>query len=180
MKRLGLDEVWWLVSPQNPLKPVRGMAPLATRLAQARKIARDPRIAVTDLERRLGTRYTIDTVTALRRRYPGCRFVLLVGADLMTELPRWRRWTRLLVTIPVAVFDRPGYTRRALSSQAALRFHCGRRRSDQARTLADQAPPAWAFVRIAPHAASATALRAKAARKPPEAQVARRTEEDIP
>lgn len=165
LKRLGLDEVWWLVSPQNPLKPERDMAPLTTRIALAQKVARHPRIAVTDLERRLGTRYTIDTIRALRRRYPRCRFVLLIGADLMTELPRWRRWQQLLTTLPVAVFDRPGYTRRALANKVALRFHRGRRRSEEARTLAKQTPPAWAFIRVAPHAASATALRAKAARK---------------
>jgi nicotinate-nucleotide adenylyltransferase len=138
---------------------------MVTRIELARKVAHHPRIVVTGVERRLGTRYTIDTIKALRRRYSRCRFVLLIGADLMTELPRWRRWQQLLSVVPVAVFDRPGYTRHALASKAALRFHRGRRRSEEARTLVNQTPPAWTFVRIAPHAASATALRARAARK---------------
>ena len=160
MKRLGLDRVWWLVSPQNPLKAARGMAPLPERLASARAAARHPRIRPTDLEVRLGTRYTADTVAAILRRWPEHRFVWLMGADNLVQLPAWRRWTDIMATLPVAVLDRPSYSYRAVASRAAVRYARYRVRPS---VLVRSLPPAWCFLAIRRHPASATAIRASAA-----------------
>jgi nicotinate-nucleotide adenylyltransferase len=108
LDQLRLDEVWWLVSPLNPLKSAEGMAPLEARLAEAQRVARHPRIRVTALETRLGTRFAVDTVAALQRRYPQHRFVWLAGGDIVAELHRWRRWRRFLRQLPLAVVPRPG------------------------------------------------------------------------
>jgi nicotinate-nucleotide adenylyltransferase len=108
LDQLRLDAVWWLVSPLNPLKSQKGMAPLDARLEQAKRIARHPRIRVSALETRLGTRFAVDTVAALQRRYPQHRFVWLAGGDIVAELHRWRRWRRFLHQIPLAVVPRPG------------------------------------------------------------------------
>src|SRR6185437_14156158 len=107
LKRLGLRQVWWLVSPQNPLKPSKGMAPFAQRLEQARQLTHDPRIVVTDIEAQLGTRYTVDTLRELRRHFPHTHFVWLMGADNMEQMPRWRRWPQIFMQVPVAIFRRP-------------------------------------------------------------------------
>ena len=160
LRELRLDRVWWLVSPQNPLKPARGMAPLARRLAEARRVGRHPRIRVGAFELALGTRYAADTAAALRRRWPRARFVWLIGADNFAQLPEWRRWTALLRALPLAVFDRAPYSARALRGAVAARFARFRR---GARGLADAAPPAWAFLRGRPHPESATRLRRAAA-----------------
>ncbi len=164
LNTLGLDRVWWLVSPQNPLKPARGMAPLARRLAEARAVARHPRIAVTCLERELGTRYTADTLVSLVRRFPRTRFVWLMGADNLGQIPRWKRWERIFRTVPVAVFARPAYSLRALGGKAARRFARRRVGVGDIRGLAGRKPPAWAFLRNPLHPASATAIRAARAR----------------
>ena len=160
LKRLGLDQVWWLVSPQNPLKPARGTPPLATRLAQARAIARHPRIKVTDLEARLGTRYTADTLAALKARYPGVRFVFIIGADNLLDLPRWQRWTRIMETIPLAVIARPGYGLPALAGKPARRYAAARRPEARARLLPGARPPAWVFLFGKLDTTSSTRLRA--------------------
>jgi nicotinate-nucleotide adenylyltransferase len=161
LKRLDLDEVWWLVAPQNPLKPVRGMAPFEERLASARKLARHPRIAVTDLEARLGTRYTADTLAELRRRFPNTRFVWLMGADNLAQIRHWGRWHEVFRLTAVAVFDRPTYCLRALAGLAAERFKRRRKPLGNARRLADMERPVWAFFRIRLDPSSATALRAR-------------------
>ncbi|MDF1722723.1 MAG: nicotinate-nucleotide adenylyltransferase [Minwuia sp.] len=159
LQRLDLDEVWWLVSPQNPLKTADGMAALDVRLKQARRVARHPRIRVTDIERRLGTRYTRDTVVALQRRFPADRFVWLMGADNLAQLPRWVRWEDLVQQIPVAVFDRAPHSSRIMSGQAATRFRHALIRQHQARDLWRQCPPALTYIRMRRHALSATAIR---------------------
>ncbi len=161
LDRLRLDELWWLVSPQNPLKGDQDMAPLAQRLAGARRQASDPRIKVSDLELELGTRYSVHTVAALKQRFPGHRFVWIMGADVFLELPRWKAWRGFLRSIPICVFPRPAYSRRALSGKAARRFE--RHRVDQKRAtrLAAMRPPAWLFLDIKPDPVSATRLRAK-------------------
>lgn len=159
LKRLRLDEIWWLVSPQNPLKPEAGMAPLQHRLATARALTRGHRIRVTDIEARLGTRYTVDTVTALQRRCPGVRFVWLIGADNLLELPHWHRWQNLFGRVPIAVFARRPYSLRALSGPAAQRFARYRMREAAAGALAGHTPPAWVFLHCRMHLASATAIR---------------------
>lgn len=159
LKRLRLDAVWWLVSPQNPLKPVSGMAPLAERLARARKVADHPRIRVTDLERQLGTRYTADTLEMLVRRYPTTRFVWLMGADNLVQLPSWRRWSSIVNNTVIAVFARHPYDANALSGLAAHRFAHARLNMNAAPTLADWQAPAWLFLPLRRHPAAATALR---------------------
>ena len=161
LKRLALDEVWWLVSPQNPLKASAGMAPLPERLASARAAARHPGIRVTDIEKALGTRYTVDTLAALRRRFPAARFVWLMGADNLAQLPRWRGWTRIVRTVPIAILARTPYSVTALTGKAARRFPGARIPARAASGLADMIPPAWVFLHIRPHPASATQLRAR-------------------
>jgi nicotinate-nucleotide adenylyltransferase len=164
LKALGLDELWWLVSPQNPLKPVAGMAPLDERIARAERVARHRLIKVTGIEAAFGTRFTADPLRALRRRFPQHRFVWIMGADNLRQISRWRDWTRIFATVPVAVFDRPTYSYGALASKAAHRYARDRIALRLARRLADQALPAWVFVQIARHPASATELRAKLAK----------------
>ena len=115
LERLGLDELWWLVSPQNPLKATAGMAPLAARVASAKAAARHPRIRVLALAE---DRYTVDTVAALRRAHPDKRFIWLMGADNLAQFDRWRDWRRLARTVPIAVFARPGYSLHGLGAPA--------------------------------------------------------------
>lgn len=162
LKRLQLDQVWWLVSPQNPLKPVAGMAPLEERLATAAAVARHPRIKVTALEARLGTRYTADTLRRLAT-WRDHRFVWLMGADNLAQLPRWRHWQAIVAACPVAVFERAPYSYRALAGPAACALADARLSAPRAAELAATEPPAWVFVRLRPHPASATAIRARAA-----------------
>jgi len=169
LRALRLDEVWLLVSPGNPLKPRAGMAPFAHRLASARRIADGRRILASDWEARKGTRYTVDTLAALRRHFPRASFVLLLGADNLAQLPRWRRWTELARRTPIAVFPRPGWTFRALAGQAARRLARHRRRPAALMDLAEAAATAdggvaaqhapWAFVPAAENRESSTAIR---------------------
>ncbi len=159
--RLGLDEVWWLVSPQNPLKDSRSLLGLDERVRRAREIVRHPGIRVTDIECRLGTRFTADTVVALKRRFPAIRFVWLMGADNLLQIPKWDRWERIFSALPVAVFDRHPYTYRALTSRAAERFRAGRMTGGRIRALKTARPPAWAFLFYRRHPASATDIRQK-------------------
>ena len=159
LTRLGLDEVWWLVSPQNPLKPARGMAPLESRLAGARDVADHPRIRVTALESALGTLYSADTVRALTTRFPKVRFVWLIGADNLGQIPRWKDWREIFAHVPVAVFARPNYSSRALSGKAAQSFARARIRESRATRLADTPPPAWVFIHGRLNPSSSTAIR---------------------
>jgi len=160
LRWLGLDEVWWLVSPQNPLKSGDGMEPLASRLARAKQLARHPHIRVEAPELLLGTRYTLDTVQALKRLYPQAHFVWLMGADILPQLVHWEGWRDLFGTIAIAAFARPGYSYAALQSAAPRAFQRYRLEVGRARTLATCEPPAWCFIpsRLDPH--SATAIRA--------------------
>jgi nicotinate-nucleotide adenylyltransferase len=122
IKRLGLDYVWLMVAPQNPLKPVRGMLPLAKRLASAKKLAgRNPRLVVTALEEKITSRYTIDTIRALQARFPAVRFVWLMGSDNLAQFHRWRQWTEIARRIPVVVVLRPGSTLAPLKAKAMQR-----------------------------------------------------------
>jgi ribosome silencing factor RsfS/YbeB/iojap/nicotinate (nicotinamide) nucleotide adenylyltransferase len=160
LRRLGLDEVWWLVSPQNPLKSDSGMEPLATRLARARMLAHHPRIRVEAPELLLGTRYTLDTVRALRRLYPHARFVWLMGADILPQLVDWQGWRDLFAAIPLAAFARPGWSYNALNSAAPRAFARYRLNATQARRLPNCEPPAWCFIPSRLDRHSATAIRA--------------------
>ncbi len=159
-KRLRLNQVWLLVSPGNPLKPVAGMGAFAGRMASARAIADGRRIIATDIESRMGTRYTLDTLRELRRRFPHVQFVWLMGADILEQLPRWRRWDKLVAATPFAVLPRPGYNHRALAGLAATRLRHARRGAHTAPVLAATPSPAWVFLPAAQHTASATAIRA--------------------
>jgi len=118
LRRLRLDEIWWLVSPQNPLKPAAGMAPLPARVAQARRVARHPRIKVTAIEAELGTQLTIDTIQALKRRFPQARFVWLMGSDNLAQFHRWAAWRDIAHAVPIVVMARPLYIGMGLTSPA--------------------------------------------------------------
>jgi nicotinate-nucleotide adenylyltransferase len=159
LRALRLHQVWWLVSPQNPLKSPHDMATFSARLASARQASGHPRLLVTDLEAQFGTRYTADTLRQLRRRYPRTRFVWLMGADNLLQLPRWRHWRRIFECMPVAAFNRPPYSLKAPTGHAARRFARCRVEAAKAGRLADRTPPAWIFLRNPLHPASATAIR---------------------
>ena len=163
LERLNLDQVWWLISPQNPLKPTAGMAPYAERFSSAREVARDRRIRISEAEAEFGTRYTADTLRRLRRRRPRHRFVWIMGADNLIQITAWRRWIEIFETAPVAVVDRPTYSFRALAGGAAARYARRRLNGREERLLADRAPPAWVFLRGSNDPTSATALRESAA-----------------
>jgi nicotinate-nucleotide adenylyltransferase len=165
-QRLQLDQVWLLVSPGNPLKPRRGMAPFEQRLASARRIADGRRVVATALESEFGTHYTIDTLRLLRRRFPQAQFVWLMGADILEQLPNWRRWLEFARSIPIAVLPRPSYNHRALAGQAARRLMHRRRPERAAPMLSTLAAPAWIFLCVPQHAASATAIRAREGAEP--------------
>lgn len=158
LRLLALDEVWWLVSPGNPLKPAKGMAPLAARLASARAQARRAPIRATAIERELGTRYTLDTLRALKRRYPRRRFVWIMGADNLAQFHRWKDWRGIAREVPIAVFARPGYEAKALASPAMAWL---RRYRAPASALADdtRGTPLLVWLRFDPDPISATALR---------------------
>jgi nicotinate-nucleotide adenylyltransferase len=161
LRCLDLDEVWWLVSPQNPLKPASGMAPFAERLTQAAVVAAaDRRIRVSAIEARLGTTYTADTLRALRRRFSRAGFVWLMGGDNLVQLPYWKRWQEIFHTLPVAVFDRPSTSLRALAGIVAHRFARARLPVSAARRLALISPPAWVFFHTPLDPRSATRIRA--------------------
>lgn len=164
LQRLGLDEVWFLVSPGNPLKCGADMAPLAWRLGSARAQAKGPRLRAVAIETALGTRYTADTLTLLKRRFPRIRFVWLMGADNLRQLPNWERWSSLFHSVPIAIFARPSYSTNALAGKAARRFSTARLRSrHNAARLALKNPPVWVFLHTRLHPASATSIRQRLA-----------------
>ncbi len=162
LKRVRLDYVWWLVSPQNPLKPTIGMAPLENRLKWCADEANNPRIRVMDIEAELGTRYTIDTLQALKRRFPGVHFVWLMGSDNLEKFTRWRRWQAIFKAVPVAVVVRPGFALAGLSAQAAQRFFAHRLPQSRAADLAFAKPPSFVVLEARHDPTSATAIRANA------------------
>ncbi|HEX6141744.1 MAG TPA: nicotinate-nucleotide adenylyltransferase [Geminicoccaceae bacterium] len=168
LRRLRLDRVLWLVSPQNPLKPTRGMAAFRERFASACDIARHPRIEVSDLEQRAGMRFTVDTIRHLQRDRRN-RYVWLIGADNMIQLPQWKGWQEIMERVPIAVFDREPYVYRALAGEVAQRFAAARLPEEGATILADADPPAWTYVRFRRHPVSSTALRRRQAEDEEEA-----------
>jgi len=161
LKRLRLDEVWWLVSPQNPLKPADGMAPFGERLAGARAAARHPRLRATGIEAELGTTYTAETLRRLVRRLPRLRFVWLMGADNLAQIHQWKDWQQIFHIVAVAVFARPSYCLRALASKAAHRFARNRVPESASGTIRRRRPPAWVFLVGPLSPLSATAIRAR-------------------
>ena len=157
MKRFGLDRVWWLVSPGNPLK-AKGPRPMAERLARARSVMRHPRVTVTDMEARLGTRHTAHTLRALMRRYPGVRFVWLMGADNLVQFHRWDDWRWIMKNVPVGVLARPGSGVTGLLGRAARAFRGGRVAPD---VLGRSMAPAWSFADLPMIDVSSSDIRAR-------------------
>jgi nicotinate-nucleotide adenylyltransferase len=162
LRRLGLDRVIWLVSPQNPLKPQS--ATLKKRMKSARRHAAGPSMIVSDVEKKIGSAYTIDTLRALKARFPGVHFVWIMGADNLSSLHRWRGWTQIMHEAPVAVIARPGSAIKSRLAPAAVRFARYRVHSRQARLLAGRAAPAWLYMRAPLNFSSSTAIRKQSGR----------------
>ncbi|GLI20570.1 nicotinate-nucleotide adenylyltransferase [Xanthobacter flavus] len=160
LRRLGLDRVWWLVTPGNPLKDNRALPPLEERIAIARAVARHPRIDVTGFEAGIGTRYTYETLAYLVRRLPGVRFVWIMGADNLAHFDRWQHWRGIADLVPIAVVDRMGQSLAATASPAAQALARYRLGEHEARLLADCAPPAWVFLHGLKSPLSSTGIRA--------------------
>jgi nicotinate-nucleotide adenylyltransferase len=160
-KRLRLDRVIWLVSPQNPLKPSHETTSVAARVAGARRFTRGRAMIVSDVETRLGSQYTIDTLRKLKARYPGVKFVWLMGADSLASFHRWRGWTQIMREAPVAVVSRPWISLKSRFSPAARRFAAARRPASQAPLLPGAATPRWAFLTGPLNFQSSTALRGR-------------------
>lgn len=158
-RRLGLDRVIWLVSPQNPLKSNHETAPLAERMAGARRVARGRNMIVSDAETRFGSQYTVDTLRALKARFPGVHFVWIMGADSLATFHRWRGWTQIMAEVPVAVVSRPWISLKSRSSPAARRFADARASIQQAKLLPGTTPPRWVFLTGPLNFQSSTLLR---------------------
>ncbi|HEV8034410.1 nicotinate-nucleotide adenylyltransferase [Yoonia sp.] len=158
LKRFRLDRLWWLVSPGNPLKE-NGPAPLADRMQAARAMMDHPRVTVTDIEAQLGTRYTAQTLMALRRRYPGVRFVWIMGADNLAQFHLWQDWRWIMDTVPIGVLARPGDRIAARMSKAAKVYARARIPGRAAHTLGRADAPAWSFVNLPMSDQSSTAIR---------------------
>ncbi|HEV7339876.1 MULTISPECIES: nicotinate-nucleotide adenylyltransferase [Bosea] len=162
LRRLQLDRIWWLVSPGNPLKDNRALPPLAERIAFARKLADHGRIHITGVEAGLRTRYTADTLRALKRRCPGVRFVWIMGSDNLASFHRWNEWRTIARMMPIAVIDRPGSTHRSVSSPAGNWLARWRLPENQGGALAVRTPPAWIFLHGKRSDLSSTQLRENA------------------
>lgn len=162
LKMLGLDAVWWMVSPQNPLKPVKGMAPLEQRVDKAIAVSNNPKIFVTDIETRFGTQFTADTLTALRQHFPTTRFIWLMGTDNLQQVHRWERWEEIFQTVPVCVIDRPPRHISVRNSVAAQRFRPYLRPMERAAALKWAKAPAWCILHTPLNNTSATEIRNKA------------------
>src|SRR3954447_2811014 len=159
IKRLKLDRVWWLVTPGNPLKSNGALNDLDARMHAAREMADDPRIDISCLEAVIGVRYTVDTISYLRRRASGLRFVWIMGADNLAQFHRWQDWRRIAAAVPIAVIDRPPQSFRALAAPAAQALARYRLPEKEAARLPDQRAPAWVFLTGMKLSLSSTALR---------------------
>ena len=159
LKRLGLDEIWWLVSPQNPLKAKGELADYPLRLEAARRAARDGRIRVLDVEAREGLFYTIDTIRYLQKTFSQTKFVWLMGADNLAGFHRWRAWREIASLVPMAVLDRAPFGMRALHQRFARTYAAARQQEVTARKLAESRAPAWVYLSIPRHPLSASFLR---------------------
>lgn len=159
LKRLGLDRVWWIVTPGNPLKDTGELATTAMRVDEAKQVSDDPRIDVTAFEEAIGARYTVDTLAYLKRRYPGVRFVWIMGADNLASFHRWRGWRRIARMMPIAVIDRPGWTLKAVRSKSATALSSSRIGESEALALPGLEPPAWVFLHGPRSHLSSTKLR---------------------
>lgn len=161
LKRLNLDRIWWLVSPGNPLKDARDLAPLTLRVEAARKVSRHPRIEVTAIEAAIGATYSFETITYLKRRCSGVHFVWVMGADNFRYFDRWQHWRDIAKLVPIAITDRPGFTLTAPHGRAAQALAPFRRDESCASRLATMTPPAFVFLHGPRSEISSTELRAK-------------------
>jgi len=162
LRRLNLDQLWWMVTPGNPLKSRGNLAPLSTRLALSEKIARDPAVKVTAFEKGLGTSYTARTLAFVKARNPHVRFIWIMGADNLKSFDRWQNWRKIVETFPIAVIDRPGATLSYLSSKMARTYDYARVDEEDAGVLWKHRAPAWTFIHGPRSTLSSTALRAAA------------------
>lgn len=162
LRRLGLDQLWWLVTPGNPLKSRTELMPLAERLKACEQLATDPRIKVTAFEKTLGTSYTARTLEFIRTRNPHAHFIWIMGADNLAGFHRWQRWQKIATTFPIAVIDRPGSTLAYLSSKMARTFDYARVDEDDAGVLWQKRAPAWTFIHGPRSTLSSSAIRAAA------------------
>ncbi len=159
LKRLQIDWVWWLVSPQNPLKDASETGEYSQRVKHTKVIAKHPRFVVTDIENQIHSKNTAQTLTAMAIGMKQAHFVWIMGADSFRDLDRWKRWSKIAQTLPLAVLARPGYSVRALGSQAANRYAKNRVPNEQAGILAKRRAPAWVFVSMPLRKESSTAIR---------------------
>src|SRR5262245_38968414 len=162
LKRLGLDKVWWVVSPGNPLKSRTGTMPLGERMVLCREVAKNPHIVVTDFEKELQTPYTASTLAFLKARGPRARFGWIMGPDNLATFDRWQRWREIFTMMPIAVVDRPGWRMKALASKSARAFAAARVPEADAAGLAHRPAPAWTFLSGPLSHLSSTALRNRA------------------
>ncbi|MDO9416719.1 nicotinate-nucleotide adenylyltransferase [Pararhizobium sp.] len=160
LRRLQLDQLWWMVTPGNPLKNHGNLAPLAERISLSEKIASNPKIKVTAFERALGQSYTAKTLDWVKARNPTVRFVWIMGADNLENFHHWQNWHKIACTFPIAVIDRPGATLSYLSSKMAKTFDYARIDEDRAAILAFRKAPAWTFIHGPRSPLSSSALRA--------------------
>lgn len=159
VKYLQLDQLWWVVTPGNPLKANGGLPPQAVRIAACRQFARGPRMKITGFEETLGTPYTAATLAFLRRRLRGVRFIWVMGADNLAGFHRWQHWREIAETVPITVVDRPGWRLKAIAGRAAQRYAGARRDERSAGRLAERPAPAWIFLTSRLSAVSSTTLR---------------------
>jgi nicotinate-nucleotide adenylyltransferase len=160
-KKLGLKKIWWMVSPQNPLKSERGMAPFAERFLGAKNIAvAHSFIRISDIEQRMRTRYTIDTLRKLKRRFPRTQFVWLMGADNLATIHRWQEWEKIFALVPILVLDRSPFSHSALRKKAAIRFAGSRVLPRKLLAVAVKGLPAWGYTHMRRHPESSTRIRA--------------------
>lgn len=170
MKRLRLNQLWWLITPGNPLKSHDGLSSLEGRMKHVEIFARGPRMKITGFERELGTHYTAETLSFLQRRYPAIHFVWIMGADNLASFHRWQHWREIAGTIPIAIVDRPGWRHAGLASPAAQYLKRYQLPESEAASLADKKPHAWILLTIRSSRLSSTALRAGSRRFPFAAQ----------
>jgi nicotinate-nucleotide adenylyltransferase len=161
LEHLNLDCVWWMVSPQNPLKPVDGMASLDQRMEKACEVAINSNIIITDIEREFGTQYTSNTLPLIQKMFPEGCFVWLMGADNLAQIEQWHQWETIFMTLPVAVFARPAYSIDAENTKLVKQFALSQVIEAEASTLVEMKPPAWAFLKTPLNPESATEIRSR-------------------
>jgi nicotinate-nucleotide adenylyltransferase len=161
LRELGLDQIWWLVSPQNPLKPAQPS--YESRVATVEALNLPPRMIISDYEQKSGTNYTIDLLQSLKRRHPAAQFVFMMGADNFIQLPKWRQWQAIMATFPIAVIARPGETMRSRLSQPARQYANDRLDESYSNALAQMTAPCWTYLTLPLDSSSSTVIRAKLA-----------------